>query len=704
MEGGHHVGRLVQSWCPDDSIKYSYDEFGRLVKKSKKLIGKTYITRNEFDKLGRNIKKILPDGEQLAYTYNIRDLVTSINRISCTSGRRFWDPKSYLKSVQYDDIGRVVTLVYGNDVELEMIWNNGMRENQLLNSIRARRGLFYFSQDSMRYDRKGNLIRLKTVLNDHSGSSLVDRTQHFIYDYADRLLDARSEDVTSPSYSFSYDAIGNLIDMDTETQFYGTTISGDKILPHGVTSRTDGSILKYDNNGNLIEISKGTQKWGFKYDSEGRLLTTFKNGTETGRLVYGSDGNRLLKIVGRGTTIYASSDYQIKKQGDTCSDHKYYSTPSHIIATTSCENSAETTLYTIGDYLGSINAFLSYTGSLVGSRIYSPFGHIEFESGLVDNYLSVHGGENDKGLLNGDYDFVHFGLRQYLPFIGRFTTPDKAPISYFEPQMINPYTFANNNPINFVDLTGTSSTQPPSTSVSQPPLPPPSYEEIDRIEDELGIEFLPDEVTPGGTPIFSHRDKPESESVNTPKSDRTLPPIQVFERHKYPIIGIVSSKSLGYLVNRPTLYWDLMPKYGKNRFAPLTKEQMKFYSRRMRRYRKAPKALGVAGGGITNVQGYTQLFRGDFAGAIESLQGNLDIGPVPVGSLFPIAWELSTGEPLDYEIVTEFYGLQAAEIGGDFTYNTFLKSDSWWETGGRELTITLCPSIGVALDLLLRTF
>jgi RHS repeat-associated protein len=106
--------------------------------------------------------------------------------------------------------------------------------------------------------------------------------------------------------------------------------------------------------------------------------------------------------------------------------------------------SAVTSLH--GDHLGSVSVT---TGASTSSQTFLPWGTVR--SGSVSatkrNYTGQY--RDDTGLL-------YYHARYYDPALGRFISPDTIVPDPTDPQDLNRYTYAKNNPMRYTDPTGHS--------------------------------------------------------------------------------------------------------------------------------------------------------------------------------------------------------------------------------------------------------
>ncbi|MBU1683096.1 LysM peptidoglycan-binding domain-containing protein [Patescibacteria group bacterium] len=112
----------------------------------------------------------------------------------------------------------------------------------------------------------------------------------------------------------------------------------------------------------------------------------------------------------------------------------------------------ETTYYFLTDHLGSVDVILDEDGSVVERADYLPFGSDRLrttETEAPDTDYKFTGKE-----LDGETGLMYYGARYYDPLIGRFTTADPWEGDLLNPQTLNKYSYAVNNPLFFLDPTG----------------------------------------------------------------------------------------------------------------------------------------------------------------------------------------------------------------------------------------------------------
>ncbi|MFA4873694.1 MAG: RHS repeat-associated core domain-containing protein, partial [Patescibacteria group bacterium] len=305
------------------------------------------------------------------------------------------------------------------------------------------------------YDSVGNITQ--TVDN-----SLTDTAKTMVYGYDDlhRLTSAIATNATSTSPGnftqiYAYDAIGDITNKsDIGNYLYqGTNYAN----PHAATS-VGGVTYTYDNNGNLTSDSTWTHSWNYA----NQLTQSQKTGS-TVTYQYDHTGQRTKYYDGASgyARHYPNKLYNIKQT--TATKHIYAG--SQLVATV--EGSTLQYLHT--DHLTGSNVATNSTGGMVQLLDYYPYGsmRIDWKYGSFDEQRKFTGHEFDR-----DTNLTYANARYYKQSIGRFLSQDtlfldlgdelKVLVAYDrihskilrDPQQLNSYSYARNNPLKYVDKGG----------------------------------------------------------------------------------------------------------------------------------------------------------------------------------------------------------------------------------------------------------
>lgn len=204
--------------------------------------------------------------------------------------------------------------------------------------------------------------------------------------------------------------------------------------------------LKYDANGNLISAFGKF----YEYDSLNQL-TKVRSGTADGFLLeeyfYDDQGNRVKKIEhnlggSEKITYYVSRDFVQTRDNTGTHNTVYFYQNSLLVGRKDSDGSK---FYYHPNHLGSTDIITDQNGNVAERTEYLPFGAV-LEGGN-DRFLFT-GKEKDKTGL------MYYGARYYDPFLRHFTQPDTIIPDVYDPQQLNRYAYARNNPVKYTDETG----------------------------------------------------------------------------------------------------------------------------------------------------------------------------------------------------------------------------------------------------------
>ncbi|GIJ48789.1 type IV secretion protein Rhs [Virgisporangium aliadipatigenens] len=290
------------------------------------------------------------------------------------------------------------------------------------------------------YDAARNITSVVTT-----APELAADRQCFRYDGQRRLSDAwtpnaptcGTPDATSlggPApylRSYTYDTAGNRTGDGARTYTYGaghrlaTAVAGAKVDAFG-----------YDAAGNTVDRAGQELAW----DPLGRL----DRAGDT-RFSYTADGNRLLRHDPNGTTLYLpGQELRLDAATGTLTGTRYYR---HGGKTVAARVGGQLT-WLVTDRQNTPYLAVDSTSLKVARRRFDPFGAPRGTSDPFPTELGFLGGTRDDAT-----GLTHLGAREYDPASGRFTSVDPLLVPN-EPQQLNAYGYANNNPIAYSDPSG----------------------------------------------------------------------------------------------------------------------------------------------------------------------------------------------------------------------------------------------------------
>jgi RHS repeat-associated protein len=298
-------------------------------------------------------------------------------------------------------------------------------------------------------------------------------TQCFSYDYLQRLTQAFTPGsgncAATPTVaglggaapywtSWTYDQTGNRRTQTQHTAAGDTTAvstypAAGQAQPHAIqTLDTTGpggstqSSYTYDPAGRALTQGPAGAGLTFTYDAEGRVATATDASGKVSSYTYDADGNLLLTKDPTGTTLTLNDLELFRATGSSSTvGTRFYTFNDHPVA----ERNAGTGLFwMLTDAQDTTYATVDAANLAVTQRWQDPYGVARgpAPTGWPDSRGYLGGYQNSSGL-------THLGARDYDPVTGRFTTVDPL-LDTTDPQQMNGYTYAGDNPILFSDPSG----------------------------------------------------------------------------------------------------------------------------------------------------------------------------------------------------------------------------------------------------------
>ncbi len=111
-----------------------------------------------------------------------------------------------------------------------------------------------------------------------------------------------------------------------------------------------------------------------------------------------------------------------------------------------CNDSSREKTFYHPDHLGSTSVTSDAPGQLKERITYLPYGSPLEESDELYQFTSQE--------WSGELGIYDYGARQYNPVLKRFMQADTVIPDYYNPQLLNRYSYVGNNPLKYVDPTG----------------------------------------------------------------------------------------------------------------------------------------------------------------------------------------------------------------------------------------------------------
>ncbi|NVZ52399.1 RHS repeat protein [Pseudomonas sp. B6002] len=457
---------------------YVYDLNGNLQEKTEHGDdGSQLVTRYERDPAGRLVRKTLPDGKTVDYTYDRQGNLLGVedghwalayeydsqNRL--TAEHQGWGTLRYgydacgqLQNLRLPDNNRLVfnhakgghlaTVELNGEILTSHLFKAGQEHQRQQGQLLSH----YHYDDQQRlhahtvtqqehhlyarhytYDKSGNLTRL---LDTRKG-------QHdYTYDPLNRLTRAdHSQDLQE---RFAHDPAGNLLMQNRPGP---DIVAGNRLMIQG------DRHYDYDAFGNLIRERRGRGHalvTEYRYDCQHRLIGITQPNGQTASYRYDPFGRRISKTVDDITTEFFWQGDKLIAEHHKDRHRSYLYEPGsfRLLALLEGFGPKQTKPFHYQlDHLGTPQELTAPNGEIVWSAHYRAYGEISrLDVGKIDNPLRFQGQyfDQESGL--------HYNRhRYYNPDIGRYLTPDPVKLA----GGINAYQYVP-NPTGWVDPLGLS--------------------------------------------------------------------------------------------------------------------------------------------------------------------------------------------------------------------------------------------------------
>lgn len=492
------AGRVVAVTDQAGRQTYEYDKIGDVTRESDTINAihaqphQTYVTSFGYDTWGRQHTLTYPDGEKLTYSYGFGGLVDAA--AGAVDGRT----QVYVSGLQYDKFGHQVLQQNGNGTATR--YGYGATTQRLV-TIASTGASGVFQNQSYAYDAVGNVTAERNdvpapTAGEYGGPS----SQTFTYDDLYRLTSATGTYRYAPKNTrtyalrLTYDSLGDIL---TNTQTDTITVPGGAsqvqaatthdwryayqgMQPNAVSAVTGtgtlsgvsngkgsgntpsmGAAFSYDPNGNQTgwQASKGGERRSIVWDDANRIQSIANNG-QTTRFRYDANGNRVVTYGPGGVTTTVNRYYTVIN-ADRIVKNVFVGTQrvaQHSYTTDEPDSDA---VYWYQRDLQGSTAYVTDQGGTV-------FQHLEyFPTGApwVDEVSDPH--VIDYLYASQAYSPVtqlsYFGARYLDPVLGQFLSPDPAmqpspQAAVDDPMRLQPYSFADDNPVRNVDPDGRAPT------------------------------------------------------------------------------------------------------------------------------------------------------------------------------------------------------------------------------------------------------
>lgn len=448
----------------NDSINYVYDEKGLLREIKYGRQTQNYLYKNSSNKVisARSFDNVVSRFQYFGDEVSLeeQDLYhgggwskvqyryDNFHRADAIKVSSNFIPKPSLWSHVYDDDSRLIKVG-----DLQLNYNaNGRLYETFIGKVLDRRV----------YDSFGDLLSYTSFYKENENSSPSELYSYTLTRDLNGRVISKTEKVlgVTSTFQYEYDTVGRLtrvIKDGGQVSSYSYDLNGNKIsgieFGKGFTATYDAQdrLLQFRNysyeynlNGDLVSVQSGINRpMRLSYGPFGKLKQVVLPTGESFSYVYDSSGRRIFNSNVR--IIYDSSRPIVHYNSN---DHSYveyvYASASHSPDYIVRKGKAYRLLK---DHLGSPRLVISVVDGTVMQRIdYDVWGKITFNSNKNFQHIGFAG-----GVIDSATGLIRFGVRDYDPYTGRWTSKD--PI-LFEAGDPNLYGYVANDPVNAIDPTG----------------------------------------------------------------------------------------------------------------------------------------------------------------------------------------------------------------------------------------------------------
>jgi len=376
-------------------------------------------------------------------TLNKKGSYAEINYLRDHYGKIIKSKNLIIKRKPY--LGNIVSIKNGRISETR-IYNNW----ELLTSQKVTYGTQIYYEANYQYDK---LHRIKTLTEIVQGEPAK---YEYTYDAKKNLETVYKNGRLAEKYT--YDAFGNrtsayinnitysylykrdqLIglsrlnskgDVEKETFLYNPRRQLQAVIYKNSTQTTSKQNYVYDVFGNLQSVLWRSKKQAFKYDPYDRRIAVIHDDQTKYKLVYGLGEHPIAQLDQHDKILHV---------------FVYADEPIPLLM----RNNKKGDQYLVSDIRGSLRMVIdTRTGAINQQISYDSFGNIIENTNPDFTPFGFAG-----GLYSYKTGLVHFGVRDYLPRIGLWTTED--PIGFWGGG-INFYVYVDHDPVNHTDPSGLS--------------------------------------------------------------------------------------------------------------------------------------------------------------------------------------------------------------------------------------------------------
>jgi RHS repeat-associated protein len=434
------IGRLTSVQDPIGTLTRAYDERGNLLTEKRTNVGatSTWTTSYTYNPASRTLSTTYPDGTVVNFAYDGPGRVYLMSATPAGAS----SATTIAPNINHFPFGPLQYISYGNGMTETWFFDLDYRVTGISGNIGSISGTRVMDLNYA-YDAANNVKTITDLVNSANSQTLG-------YDVLNRINTAVSGTGGYGSYTYTFDPVGNLSSL----KIGSTTTSYSYASGTNHLSAIGSTTVSTNANGNITgaPIVGGGTAATFSYNNANRLWSASGGGITNAltAIYYDAFGQRFSKTNGMGTVQYfydQKGELIAENYGGTYTDYVYVDGIPLAVISPTASPAANQIAYVTTDRIGTPQMVFNSasTPTNIWGITYQPFG----QGGLPTSSIV-----NDIRLPGQTYDAetgFHYNLnRDYMPNLGRYLEADPIGLG----GGLNPYLYANGNPMTFTDREG----------------------------------------------------------------------------------------------------------------------------------------------------------------------------------------------------------------------------------------------------------
>ncbi|WP_291582855.1 FG-GAP-like repeat-containing protein [Bacteroides sp.] len=418
---GSSFARLTKEQTGNNSISYTYDDYGRIDVENRQVDGTEALAFTySYNNKGQLSTITYPGDFTVSHFYDAYGNLNHVTKGTPESQTDVW--------MLLSNTGTITSSMLGSEhvIATKTLNSQGLLTNQNVSNTYT--NTVFHNMDYVFDGATGNLT---------SRTGMIPQMESFTYDHADRLTEVREGNSTA--ISMGYHLNGNI----TSKTGLGSYSYGGK--PHAISTvdNTSGLI-----SGNLQNIAYTA------FNKVSSISETVGSDNYLLNITYGPDRQRWKSVLKKNnivtrTTVYAGDYEKITENGVTKGLY-YISGDDGLVAVCVKEpGQSDKTYYAYKDHLGSIMTLAEISGDEVFKASYDVWG----KRTVTNNTFKFHRGYTGHEHLD-EFQLIDMNGRMYDPLLARFLSPDPFVQMPDFSQSFNRYSYCVNNPLIYTDPDG----------------------------------------------------------------------------------------------------------------------------------------------------------------------------------------------------------------------------------------------------------